>query len=342
MGFFKRHKFLTALLVILLAVAVIGGAVMWYVWDKLNRIDYSDGKLPQQSTGTQTPTDPAEEPEEETPILMETDVADLPEMEIVLSTKDISEDRDVFNILLLGTDERVGEFSVDARADSIMLLSVNREENCLKLVSLQRGMGVPILEGDYAGEYDWLTHCFRYGGADLMLKEVQHCLRVEVDCYVRINFNHFKQVIDAVGGVDISLTPVEAEYLGLPAGTNRLDGEKALAYSRLRAIDSDWGRIQRQRNVIQSIVYSAKNLSLLELDEAANTILPMIQTNLTKAQILDLVLFAPKVLGTEIEQMSLPAEGTYGGMTGLGGRSLYAVDFEANAAILEKFLYGED
>lgn len=71
-----------------------------------------------------------------------------------------------------------------------------------------------------------------------------------------------------------------------------MDGYDALQYSRLRYIDSDWKRIERQRNVIQAVVHKAKDLSLLELNDVANTILPMINTNLSKTEILDLVLFA--------------------------------------------------
>lgn len=67
----------------------------------------------------------------------------------------------------------------------------------------------------------------------------------------------------------------------------------------------------------------------------------MINTNLTKTEILDLVLFAPNLLGADIEQMSISKKGTYAGMKGMGGRNLYAVDFEANATILREFLYEE-
>ena len=351
MGFFKKHKIITTLLILLLVLilllALLVGVFYLYVWNKLSLINYDDGKLPPQEEVVEAlPPEVQEQLEEEIQqeieqeaIHMEMEIAELPSMDAIISEKEIADEKAVFNVLLLGTDERVADFSIDARADSIMLLSVNRENECLRLVSLQRGMGVPILEGEYAGQYDWLTHCFRYGGADLMMKEVQHCFRVEVDRYVRINFSHFEKMVDAVGGVDIWLSEAEAKYMGLEAGVNHLNGTRALQYSRLRYIDSDWSRIERQRNVIEAIVVAAKGLSLWELNEAANEILPLIQTNLTKSEIVELLLFAPNVIGKEIEQMSLPAEETYGGMTGMGGRSLYAVDFEANAKILEEFLY---
>lgn len=122
-----------------------------------------------------------------------------------------------------------------------------------------------------------------------MLKEVRECFQVDVDHYVRVNFSMFIQGIDAIGGVDITLTPAEADYINNDYHVRRGD----------------------------------------------------VKTNLTKGEILSLVLFAPNLIGVDIEQMTIPVEGTYGGMTGMGGRNLYAVDFEANAAMLKEFFYGQ-
>lgn len=374
----KFPKWLIPLWFTLIILCLILGAAFWFINDKLNRIDYNAGTLPSQeivaeNTELQPDTENTtasvsanelsaeSEPDEDSPgsddspesFITEDEMAALGITEANLTDMEIFSDSDVFNILLLGTDERNDAYSTNARADSIMILSIDKENKTLKLVSLERGMGVPILEGQYKGQYDWLTHCFRYGGASLMMKEVQECLRVDVDRYVRVNFKTFEQIINAVGGVDIELTALEAQGLNgevrtnartknkVSEGMNHLDGYDALQYSRLRYIDSDWKRIERQRNVIQNVVHKAKGMSLLELNDAANTILPLIQTNLTKGEIMELVLFAPNVLGTDIEQMSIPQKGTYGGMKGMGGRNLYAVDFETNAIILKEFLYGE-
>lgn len=349
----RKHKILiTILLLLILAV----GAGVWFVMDKLNRIDYKEPESEQaaEEIVVQETEVVEEEPEEEELILVsEEEMSALGISEAQLTDMDIFSDNDVFNVLLLGTDERRHNFAANARADSIMILSIDKENKDMKLVSIQRGMGVPILEGQYKGQYDWITHCFRYGGAELMLKEIRECLRVDVDRYVRVNFDSFAEIIDAVGGVDIELTALEAQGLNgevrtnayakhkMYEGVNHLDGYDALQYSRLRYIDSDWKRIQRQRNVIQAVVHKAQGLSLIELNDVANTILPLINTNLTKTEILDLVLFAPNIIGADIEQMSIPQKGTYGGMIGMGGRNLYAVDFEANATILREFLYEE-
>lgn len=273
---------------------------------------------------------------------MEDAMAGLEEKEIVEATGEMIVDDNVYNIMLFGTDERKTAFSDRARGDSCMLLSINTngETPTISLVSFERAIGVPILEGQYKGQYDWLTHTFNYGGAELQMAEVRECFNVNVDYYVRVNFATFIQGINAIGGVDIELTSAEAKAIGARTGMNHLNGELALSYARLRKIDSDWKRIQRQRTVIQAALNQVKNLSLSELDNLLNTVLPLVKTNLPDEEILKLMMLAPSLQGATAQQLTIPASGTYGVMTGMGGRSLYAVDFDANAKLLNEFLYG--
>lgn len=284
---------------------------------------------------------------------MAEEMAKLEAAEAVMAEGDVVGSSDVFNILLIGTDERTRDFNDNARGDSIMLASINKKTMVIHLVSFERGMGVPILDGQYQGQWDWLTHTFRYGGADLMMREIEECFKIKVDYYLRANFNTFEQLINAVGGVDIELTELEAQGLNgevqtnarthttVHAGMNHLDGYDALQYSRLRYTDSDWKRIERQRNVIQTVIGQCKGLGVLELNDLLNTVLPLLKTNLTENEITGLLLaVAPNISKVTVEQMTVPAQGTYGVMTGMGGRSLYAVDFKANAELLHQALYG--
>ena len=333
----KSRGWLIALLIVLLLFVAAAGAAALFINSKLNLIDYSDGK---DNTALPVPEDGAEE---------EDFAVDLSALEMrepsALPENEARVQDNVLNILILGTDERTVEFS-SARADAILIMSLNLDDYSAKLVSLERGMGVPILEGKHEGQYDWLTHCFRYGGASLMLKEVQTCFNVDVSHYVRVNFTSVKNIVDLLGGVDVELSYAEAEYLSVgdgfdvSAGMNHLNGEAALAYARLRAIDSDRNRIKRQRTVIQACVNNLKQADLLTLNELCDTILPYIQTNFTKLEIVQLMTEASHFLGVQFEQMTIPAEGTYGGMIGMQGRALFSVDFETNAKILNDFLYG--
>ena len=125
-------------------------------------------------------------------------------------------------------------------------------------------------------------------------------------------------------------------------GENHLTGVMALAYARLRAIDDDWHRVQRQRTVLQACAEELKSADLSTLNKLADAILPLVRTNFTKTELVSLVLKAPSMLKAEIDQMTIPAEGTYGGMKGLFERDVLALDFDANSRILQEFLYGKE
>ena len=349
-------------LIALLALLVLGGSVFGYIHSKLRLIDYDDGKPDTEQTG-QDGDKTRQAEKEQIQRIIDGDDPDVQaqqdameeavqELEVVSWTPPMSEmeilhDDNVINILLIGTDERSDGFSSSARGDSIMILSLNKATGSAKLVSLERAIGVPILSGQYQGQWDWLTHTFAYGGADLMLREVRECFRVDVERYIRVNFNTFRQGIEAIGGVDITISQAEADYLnrelnatGYFAGTNHMSGWGALSYARCREIDSDWTRIQRQRTVIQAAINATRGLSVGELDNLLNSVLPLVRTNLTEGEILSLLTLAPRFQGVTLSQRTIPASGTYGGMRGMGGRYLYAPDFDANAKILRDFLYG--
>lgn len=353
MKWFKKHKIITAILLVLLLLV---GTVVWYVWSKLSLIQYqTGGSGAVQATEPGETYDDYEEEEEEEGDLVDISGLEISETVPVIPDTEIEEKDEIINILLIGTDERSTTFSTNARSDSMILVSINKDDKTVKLVSLERGMGVPVLEGEYEGEYDWLTHIFRYGGAELLTKTVEHCFRVEVDHYVRVNFTSVTTVVDAIGGIDIELTQAEAWHLNsvnyrknrfdqsnMQEGTNHLDGTSALALARLRSIDSDWQRVERQRRVITACVNQLKGSSLKQLNDLLDQVLPLIQTDMTMLEIADLMLYSPNFLNSTFDQMTIPKQGTYGGMTGMGGRGLFAVDFEVNSQILKEFLYGED
>ena len=151
-------------------------------------------------------------------------------------------------------------------------------------------------------------------------------------------FAVFQKLVNEVGGVDVTLTKEEARALRalfpkkeLKEGVNHLDGKVALEYSR--SIDSDWHRIERQRNVIGSIKNNLKGKSVGELNTIANDCLPYVQTNLTSMEFADLLFHLSDYVNGDLSQMTIPKKGTY---KGLGN-----VDFKANSKILRDFIYGE-
>ena len=363
MKWFRKHKIVSAFLITLLLLVMM---VMGFIWSKLRLIQYDDGTLRETLPVSQTlPEDPQIVPEntEENPAQTEAtepeQIVDISGLKIldtppVIPDHKVQQMDNVVNILVLGTDDYGGRLTHDARSDCMILVSIDKDENTVKLVSLERGMGVPVLEGEYEGQFDWLTHMFFYGGADLVCRTVEHCFGVQVDHYVRVTFKTVETVVDAIGGIYVDMSEAEASYLSrqftrkgktefgnLQAGINYLDGECALAFARLRRIDSDWQRVGRQRRVILAAVEALKGASLKQLNALLDTTLPLIQTDMSMLEIAEMMLYAPSFLTSEFDQMTIPAPGTYGGMTGMGGRNLFAVDFETNSEILKEFLYGE-
>lgn len=257
----------------------------------------------------------------------------------------------VINILLIGTDERSKEFTHKARGDSCMLLSINTsgDSPVITLASFERGMGMPILSGKYAGQWDWFTHLFRYGGAEMMMESIEACFDIELDYYVRVNFATFTEGIDALGGVDIELTQREVDHfkktfkVDMQKGVNHLNGQNALRYARFRVIDSDWQRIERQRKVISAAIQKVKNKSFSELDALMDTCTKLVRTNVTEDLMTKiLVSVVPGLTNVKIQQMTIPAKGTYGSQKVMGDRSAFAPDFEENTRLLHNLIYGLD
>lgn len=352
---YDRGKQILAVCLIFVAMFVsVGG----FVLDKMDLVQYDDEvKAVEQDVDADLKDEAAAITAEELKGLQYiNDYPGLPDGEVF-------RDPDVVNILLLGTDERTTRFNTNARSDSMILVSIHTRNHTVKLASFERGTGVPILEGAYRGQYDWLTHCFRYGGADLVMEEIQACYLLDCSHYVRTNIRAFMKLIDVVGGVDIYLSEAEADYINhwynykyatnhvkemsiknelhsVTVGQNHLTGATAMLYARCRAIDNDFGRMKRQRIVMQAIFNQIKDLSIPELNNMLNTILPLIQTNFTKGELATLALEVPNILDGDFETMQLPESGTFGKMTGMEGRSLFAVNFQKNADDLKSFLYG--
>lgn len=333
----RRIAGIIVLSAVLLA-AILAGAAGIYVKSKLDKIRYADD--------TASPSPGAAEPVPAGP--EEIDVSGLEHVEQnPIPEGEVTSQEDVMNILLLGTDYRFNA-SDRGRADAVLILSLDFRDNSARLVSLERGMGMPILSGNLAGNWDWLTHLCSYGGPELVLESVRECFKLDVERYVTVDVMAFAQVVDALGGVDVELTDREAWALNsqedaagyLSAGVNHLSGYDALRFARLRRIDSDWVRIQRQRRVLQACADQVRNADLKTLNDLADAILPLVGTNFTQTEILALLTRAPDFLGVQFEQMTIPAEGTYGGMSVMGGRGAFAADFAENTRILQEFLYG--
>ena len=272
-----------------------------------------------------------------------------------LTTEELSEDG-VTNILLIGNDSR--ENGDDGRSDAMILLSISNKTDTIYITSLLRDMYVEIPGRE---EGNRLNAAYSYGGAELLMETVEANFDIEVNRYVRVNFEAFANLVDAVGGIELELTAEEIEYvngylveynqlLGRPQGTDNMDtsvsglvhlnGPQALAYTRNRYLGMDFGRTERQRKVLMAIIKKAPLALLTNGEELMNGLLPNLSTNLTRKECFDLSLMAGKMLTCEIVSDSIPQPDTYKNAT-IRGMSVLEVDFEENIEYLKKKLYGE-
>ena len=219
----------------------------------------------------------------------------------------------VINVLFLGTDFALTDGD-RGRADSNMLCSLNTNTGDIRLISFERGIGVPV-PGRGA---DLLTHAYSWGGSGLSQAIISQMFCLSINGYVQVDFGSFAAVIDTLGGVEVELTELEAKALNgaIPTnvwtwkevfeGWNHLGGHDTLEYCRLRSIDSDWDRQRRQRTVLEQLQNKLRSYSKRDLLKMANTILPMIHTNLSRDDVLDILQNLPKLMRGSISQLQVP------------------------------------
>lgn len=253
----------------------------------------------------------------------------------------IVSDANVQNILLIGSDTRGGEKY--GRSDSMMLISMNKNTKQIKMVSFLRDLYVKI----NGLQDNRINASYSYGGPKLLIDTLQNNFRIKIDNYVRVDFASFQKLIDMVGGVQITLNQAEANQVNIysgsgrvKAGANKLNGAQALTYARIRHIDSDFGRTQRQRNVIASLMGALKGSNIGTLTNVANEMSPLVQTDLSNNQILDLIFNASSFLSNNTSQLTIPADGVYKSVN-IRKMAVLVPDIEKNKALLWKFIYNK-
>jgi len=248
----------------------------------------------------------------------------------------------IVNILLVGQDRREGEER--ARSDSMILCTFNKKTKQLTMTSFLRDLYVPIP----GYESNRINSAYAYGGIPLLEQTLQENFNLHIDGSVEVDFSQFAKVVDLLGGVEMELRQDEVEVINyetgsqLSAGTHRLTGDQALAYSRIRKLDADgdFSRTNRQRKVISALMDAYRGAGLTTMLTMTKNILPMITTDLSNVEILmyGLELF-PMLSDAQIVSQYVPAAGTYSDQS-INGMSVLVPDLEANQQILRETLLG--
>ena len=263
-----------------------------------------------------------------------------PKAEKVKIAEEDQKDKDVLNVLLVGTDSRDPN-SDKGRSDSMMLVSFNKKQNKSTVISFMRDTLVDI---DGYGR-SRLGHTYAYGGVGLTINTLNQTYGLDIQNYVTISFDNLVNVIDEIGGVEVYISEEEAEYYrknGMPdivAGDVTLTGSQALAHARNRTLGSDFERTRRQRSVMYGIyrkIMSEKDISaLLPL---INYCVTQVETNMSVTEIYNM---AKEVLSTEdlkMQQACAPQDGTYTPIV-YEGMDVLEIDVDANKKMIEDLLY---
>ena len=269
-----------------------------------------------------------------------------------LSEKKLQEMRGYRNIALFGVDSRDNSVGKGNRSDVIIICSIDQATGDIKLVSVYRDTYLDVGKNSFQKA----THAYSYGGPARAVKMLNDSLDLNITDYVTFNWKAVATAINILGGVDIEVTKPEFKYINsyitetvkgtgigsvqLKApGMQHLDGVQAVAYARLRYMDTDYQRTERQRKVIELAFEKAKKADLKTLNDLLGNMLSMVATNLTWQDGLDVINDFGKYnlkdtagFPFEMDDMTL----------GTKGFIVVPATLESNVLELHKYLFGDD
>ena len=238
-----------------------------------------------------------------------------------IDNRDISDRRDAkvkplednVSILFVGVDdsEERDQGSANSRSDALILATLNNEDKTVKLVSIPRDSYVYI---PYVGYEDKINHAHAFNGTLATIETVEELFDIPVDYYVRMNFNAFIDVIDALGGIEVDVNIPYAFYeldendkktIYLEPGLQQLNGREALSLARTRKHDSDIMRGQRQQDIIKAIAKKATSVSsITKFDDIIDAISANMKTDITFSEMKSFISYFSEGI-PQIESLTL-------------------------------------
>ena len=360
----KKKIMIIVTIIILLVIALAAGG--WYVYDSFVK-PVQNAKVNTQSTeqykSTQDKLVESFDPIEETDASEIASLQDMIRKWYYNGTPCSS--THVYNVLLVGEDTR-GKDVLDkgTRADSAIIASVNVDTKQITLTSVLRDAYTyfETKPGDEStGTFDKINAAMSKGDIDAYINCVERMYKINIDNYVIINFDAFESVIDELGGVTLELTSKEIREINNHPGTYgnvtidktfegtkgkiKLNGKQALAYCRIRHIDSDNARADRQKTTLMEIFNEVKGSSKTEMIRVVKKLLPYMKMDMGMDTVLNIAgdAFSQGWMNYAIKMTSVPnyrinekgAGGTY------YGAWMWKSDFPQDAYYLQYVLYGK-
>lgn len=269
------------------------------------------------------------------------------------------------NVLLMGSDAR--SLKKSSRTDTVMICSVNKKTGQVKLASIARDTEVTLKDaGKHSGNWKINAASF-FGGPELLMRTINQSLNLNIRSYALVNFTSFAAIAERLGGIDIDISEAEMEHINkntwnmaciarkynidpgflTPCFVKveqygekvHLNGVQALSYARIRKIDSDFSRAERQRKVLTALLDKVRGTNAQTLVSLVTSLFGYVKTNLS---VNDVITVATTVLGSDlnkVDQLMLPVNGSYT-MDNRGGQSgLYDINWDTNRSELHNFIY---
>lgn len=259
---------------------------------------------------------------------------------------------DVINIALFGGDKR-GKYD-PVHSDAIMILSIDKANNTIKLSSIMRDTYVNV----YKHGMTKITHAYGYGGPELAIRTLNEDFNLNIRDYAFVDFFGFKDIIDSLDGIDVEVKKYEVNEINKyirevasiegktptlikKSGVQHLNGAQALSYSRIRKVgNGDFERTDRQRRVMELLFERVMNAGITQYPKMVDSILPHVETSLSK---MDVVKLGTQILSSDIkgiEQNCFPlAENCIGKK--IDGIFYIVSDLSETEDEIHKFIYGD-
>lgn len=265
----------------------------------------------------------------------------------------------ITNIVLFGIDNKyivnnTNQNGDSNRSDAIIIVSVNETKKTVKMTSVLRDSWVPIDFPD-GKRYDKINGAYKVGGPILAVKTLNQNFGLDITEYASIGLDRFDELIDYLGGIDVTITQEEMTYINLDTnskegnenylssyGKVHLNGIQAIAFSRNRDLGSDTERVKRQQAVVQAIFQKIKSNPVSELPQTIRTMLGMIKTSLSYDEITRLLPIALendlKIEKTTLPGDNIPAQGDI--FEDTGGLWVWKYDLEEAKKFMREWVYG--
>ncbi|MCD7736116.1 MAG: LCP family protein [Lachnospiraceae bacterium] len=353
-----KKAFLISLCIVIGVVLISGGVVYKLGHDMYSSVNYvSDDSVAVEET---LPEEAEEEETEERTgeLVSDEEVTAIQEsMTTTQETVEVVADEDIYNVLLVGVDRQ--ERTWNGNSDAMILVSINKTDNRVTMVSLMRDTYVNIPGVGYKK----LNAAYAYGGGPLLCETITETYKVEVERYVAVDFWDLVDIIDIIGGVDLEVSAEEVEvangyiqdmcerlmnidpsdhYFPAEGGAIHADGVQAVAYARNRYVgNSDFDRTERQRYVLSQLMAEVRQMSLTQMSEKMQSILGYVTTNISETEIWSMVTELPEMLEYDFETSRVPYDNLYSTVY-INGQDMLVPDWEETLETLHDFIYGSD